>query len=314
MNPELTNKTQYHQGLGLFAKGLLSVSLVLLLNSGVVNASVVPLSIQTPSYPGDALMSNPNHGVALTTDLILINAYADINQIQAQLDAGINHAGGAYVALPAEAFYGPVPKPNQGVIILGTRLNFIVSDLGVPALNTPPSLGQAPGYANVFVTLAISLAHPEYGPVVVELVTYANYPDAISDAFGIPRTTPVHIAFKDFNLTVNHDLRSGMKTYAVLSKGANGFVFNYVLRAPNIVSAAAPETPFLDARNDPASAVILFQPTSRRTDFAFNGTNILLSNKTFPMPYGGVVKLNGILSGAVARDQDLKTCTLPFCP
>lgn len=285
--------------------GSLIFALMLGLPIGIVHAAIVPLAIQTPLYPGNALTtSDKSTGLS---DLILIRSYADKAQIQAQLDAGINQSGAGFTVLDAQSVYGPgtVPIPNQGAIILGTRMDFIGNNVSVPKIVFPPVLGQPAGYANVFVTLAFGQACNCVA--VVELVTYSNYPNSISETFEMPFSTPVHIAFKKFKIGIEDDITKGTKTYDIDSKGVDGFSFHYKVKAPSAVAAVTVEDPFLDARNDPNSALLLFEGTSRTITFVPGPDDLEMSVKKFPMPYGGFVKLNGILNVSIVRDQALRT-------
>lgn len=281
------------------------VGLALSVTVTMAQASVIPLSFQTPLYP-DTILNTAVSGTALS-DLVLIYSYADKAEIQAQLDAGINQNGSGFTVLDTNLVYGPgaVSKPNQGAIILGSRLN--VKGNYIPEQNMlfPPVLGGAAGQANIFVTLAYGQACN--CTAIIELVTYSNYPESISKAFGMPVGSPVHIAFEKFKLGITEDHNKGIKTYEIDSKGVDGFSFHYKVKAPNGIPAVTVEDPLLDARNDPNSALLLFQGTSRNTRFVPKPGDLEMSVKKFPMPYGGYVNLNGVLNVRIVQDQALQT-------
>ncbi len=278
----------------MLTKALMLSSLLGMASFTTADAAV-PLSQQVPEYPSGF---PTGAGGAISNDILVITGHADIQQIQKQLDCGINTGSDRYTAIE-------IPQlPGQGALIVAARMDGLFLDNQTEQLVS----NQESVYGLAFVTQAIRESDQQI--IVVELSYVGNYIEFVNDVFQTPNS-PIQINAKQFNLNVCQNLRKKSKDFKIEVKAKNNFHFCLKLETPNTVPEVT-QRQILDVRNDPNSITVVLQNDARAINIPLDGLKKM--TKKLKMPYGGYVKINGILSMRLEREQVVQVFPYPVTP
>lgn len=288
--------TKKHEGKNMkrLSKTLMLSALLGVASLHQVDAAL-PLALQVPQYPSGFPSGEYAMGI---NDILVITGHANIKEIQKQLDRGINTGSDSYTALE-------IPElPGQGTVFIATRQD------GVLVNNQTEQLvsNQESVYGLAIVTLAIRQSDSQI--IVVELAYIGNYIDFVNDQFQTP-DSPVQINAKQFKLNVDQNLRKKSKDFEIEVRAKNDFHFCLKLETPNTVPEVT-QSQFLDVRNDPNSITVVLQNDARSINIPVDGLKKM--TKKLKMPYGGYIKVNGILSIRLDREQVVNTFAYPAIP